>query len=354
MQVRKATLSALLLLCSIPLFIMSAAAQMNQFDMTGPDPGAGLSAGASISGTVLDYTNQPAVNVRMELHDLTRGTVVAMSVTNNAGVYQFANIRPGNYEVVAISGIRESREKVYVFGGTVALNLRFDAPPAGADVDGNHTVDVSDYKVPGKARDAVRKAEMALHDGDLRRMAHYVEKALALDPNYGHALMLRGLLELQDQHFEEARQDLEKSLQLDSGKAPTYFLLAAVYNQTKRYDDALLTTNAGLRLDPNAWQGYFENSKALLGKHQFLDALREVTRALERAPNLPMLHLIKGDAYAGLRDYANAITEMQSYISAVPKGELAEKVRGSIARMKTFAAREPVAPAVGNLMPPNP
>ncbi len=338
-----------LVLCFLMIFAMSAAAQIGAFE---PNVNAGLStlSEGSISGTIVDSTNQPAVNVRVELHDVVRGNVLQTVVTSSGGTYLIGNVPRGNYEVVATSGLNELRERVSVMGGTVAINLRFDAPLSGNNVSGGNTVSVSDYKVPEKARDALRKAQMALQNGKLQDVAQYTGKALAIYPQYGQALTLNGLLKLQSHNFDGARQDLEKSVQVDPGQALAYFLLAASYNEAKRYDDALRTTEAGLRLAPEAWQGYFETAKAMLGKNQFLAALQQVSKAIERAPNYPMLHLIKGDAYAGLKDYANAIVEMESYLSARPQGATAQEVRAAVAKMKSLASQAP--PAVGDLVPP--
>ncbi len=348
MQVYKVKLPGLVL-CFLMTFAMSATAQIAEFE---PNVNAGLStlSEGSINGTILDSSSQPASNVRVELHDAVRGNILQTVVTSSGGTYQLQNVPRGNYEVVAISGLNESRERVSVMGGTVAINLRFDAPLSGNNVGGTSTVSVSDYKVPDKARDALRKAQMALQSGKLQEVAQYTGKALAIYPQYGQALTLNGLLKLQSHNFDGARQDLEKSVQVDPGQALAYFLLAASYNEAQRYDDALRTTEAGLRLAPEAWQGYFETAKALLGKNQFLAALQQVSKAIDRAPSYPMLHLVKGDAYAGLKDYANAIVEMESYLSAKPQGATAQQVRAAVAKMKILVSQAPAA--VGDLVVP--
>jgi tetratricopeptide (TPR) repeat protein len=305
----------------------------------------------AISGMIVDSADVAMSNVRVELRDVSRGNVVASTWTNIAGQYQITGARRGEYEIVALNGLHEVRQRVSVLGGSTALNLRFH--DIRGDAAGNsqaNTVDVSAYKVPQNARKALRKAQDALPKGDFQRVAHYVAEALSIYPNYGEALTLNGFLKLQNHEIDDARQDLEKALQYNSGYPMTYFLLAATYNDADRFEDALRTANAGLKLAPNAWQGYFELSKASLAKSQFLESLRQASKALELGATIPVLHLVRGDAFAGLKDYDNAIAEMQSYLTGDPNGAVSVEVRSAIEKLRTLAAKTSTTPVVGSFV----
>ena len=337
------------LLISLLVFALGAAAQLNRFEAGPPDP-APWSAGA-ITGTIVDSADHPVPNARVELRNLSRGEVLAIGTTNLAGAYQIPNVPRGDYELVAFSGLTEVRERVSLFSGNIEQKLRFDAPVSGPG-SGANTVDVSDFKVPDKARNAFRKAQAALQNGNFQQVARYTSEALSIYPYYGEALAMSGLLKMQNHQNDAAREDLEKALKFDCSQPMTYFLLASSYSEAQRFDDALRAIGQGLRLAPNSWQGYFEMSKALLGKNEFSDAVRQATRALELHPGFPMPHLVMANAYVGLKDYSSAIAEMQSYLRADPKGTIVPQVRAAIERLKDIAQQVPAAPVVGDFIPP--
>lgn len=353
MHVRNRNLSPLLILTSLFLFAMSAVAQSGRFAAGSASPDMNFFSNGSISGTLVDSSGRPVPNARVELHSIDHGEVLAVVTTNYAGEYHISNVCRGEYEIIGLHGLTETRERVSVIVGNSFMNLRLQDDNSAANIDGVNTVTVNDFKVPDKARKALHKAQQAFQDRKYEDAARYVDQALSLYPGYSEALTLRGLLSLQNHRTDAAREDLEKALQLNSGHSITYFLLAAVYNDTRRFDDALRTLAEGVRIDPNAWQGHFEMSKALLGKNQFADALRQASKGLELNPTFHVLHLIKGDCFAGLKDYVNAITEMQAYLAAEPTGTLSSQVRATIAKLKALAPEpEQVPPVVGNLIAP--
>ncbi|HZU44881.1 MAG TPA: tetratricopeptide repeat protein [Terriglobales bacterium] len=351
MQVRNRTLSLLLTLISLLFVAFSAFAQGDRFAAGNGSPDMGFFSNGSISGTLVDGSGQPVPNARVELRSVLHGEVLAIATTNYAGEYHLNNVSRGDYEIIGLHGLAETRDRVSVMMGNSTINLRLQDDTSARNVEGTNTVSVNDYKVPDKARKALHKAQQAFEVRKYQNAARYIDEAISIFPGYAEALTLRGLLALQNHHTDAAQQDLEKALQLDAGHSITYFLLAAVYNETGHFDDALRTSNEGVRIAPNAWQAYFEMSKALLGKNQFGDALRQASKGLELNPGFAMLHVIKGDCFAGLKDYTNAISEMQAYLIAEPAGAVSSQVRATVARMRALLPPPtPAPPVVGNLV----
>src|SRR5262245_10517667 len=56
--------------------------------------------GANVSGTVTDPSGAVVPNTRVEARNLLTG-IVSSTLTNEAGVYAFATLNPGNYQVTA-------------------------------------------------------------------------------------------------------------------------------------------------------------------------------------------------------------------------------------------------------------
>ena len=275
----------------------------------------------SISGSARTADNKPAHDARVELLDVTTGQVVASGYTNQGGSFDFNNVANGSYEVSVVSGLDEARERVEVQGLGATVNLRF-SPSQGADAGNRSTVSIADFKVPGKARDALKKARAAVSKQQFDDASRYVEEALQLYPRYSEALTLRGILKLDGNKIAEACDDFDQAIKADNSNATAYFALGAAYNMSSRFDDALRTIDRGIALAPNTWQAYFEMGKAFLGKGSYDAAIRQLNKAEDTAPkSYPLIHLVKAHALLGLKDYAQAMAELQWYIEKAPKDD---------------------------------
>lgn len=356
MRLRNCIVVQISLLVSLFAFTLSSVGQTNQlnrYSSPGNDVGGGSEAG--ISGVIVDSGDHAMSNVQVALRDVSRGNVVGTTWTNIAGQYRISNVPRGEYEITALTGLNEVHERVSVLAASTTMNLRFANLKAAEAGDPNaNTVNLSEFKVPAKARKAFRKAESALPSGDYGRVSRYLAEALSIYPQYGEALTLNAFLKLQKHEFDSAREDLEKAVQYNSGYPITYFLLADSYNEGERFDDAARTAGQGIRLAPQAWQGYFEMSRASLGKSQFMEALRQASKAVELGGNFPLVHLLKGKAFVGMKDYESAIAEMKAYLNIDPNGEVSAQVRTTIDRLKELAAKTTTAPAVDSFVSTQP
>src|ERR1700685_1869229 len=61
----------------------------------------------SLTGTVLDPSDEPVANANVTLHDVGHNTRIAVS-TNAAGRYVFRSLSPGDYKVEIVSNGFES------------------------------------------------------------------------------------------------------------------------------------------------------------------------------------------------------------------------------------------------------
>jgi hypothetical protein len=78
-------------------------------------------ATGEVSGTV-SGPGGPLADLRVNIIDIDRGTVVGTSTTSTSGAYSVANLPPGNYtvQVVSPTGAVLNTRNVLVAGGTVA------------------------------------------------------------------------------------------------------------------------------------------------------------------------------------------------------------------------------------------
>lgn len=325
MSLRASLLSAFICIA------IASAAQINDIrGMNSPDNG-------SISGSVRTIDNRPVSNARIELRSLDRMATVSGTATNEGGMFHLFNVPLGSYEVVAISGVDEARDRVQV--NTIAeaqVSLRMNAPVA--EHGSSATVSVAQYKVPEKARKEFAKAQELMNKNKLAESREKVDRALSIYPQFADALTLRGILKLADGKADDGIADLQQAIQIDPSYALAYMAMGAAFNSISKYADAIRTLERGVSLQPNAWQSYFELAKANMGLGDYKTALKFASRASQMTKEYPPIHLVKAHALLGLREYGNAISELETFLSASPTGPNADNARQTLDKAKAFVA----------------
>ncbi len=215
----------------------------------------------NVTGTIHSLDNKPLQDVKIELHDLSNGGMVDSVYTNASGTFEFPQVRSGSYEVVAISGLNETKERIEINSIPVMVNMRL--PVTNKPTDGNNinVVSVAEYKVPEKARKEMRKAEVA------------------------------------------------------------YVGMGAALNAAKKFDEAIRTLERAQSLMPNAWQTYYEMGKSFLGKASYQEAVRQFDKAESLVPQeFALVHLARGSALVGLQQYPEALVELEIFLKKEPQG----------------------------------
>jgi len=329
-----------LLFCTLLLASLAAVAQAGMM-AHGPggfadDHMTGM--GSTLSGSVLTVGNRPVQDARVEVRRLGTLQVVASGYTLPGGSFEFFNVPRGQYEVVVTAGLQEARERVDLMGSNLNVDLRVGGP-VQAGGSGN-TVSVAELKIPNNARNAFHKAEEALRKHKIADARQHVDKALKIAPKYAAALTFRGILDLSENHLQQASTECEQAIQDDSSYGMAYVVLGATYNVMARFDDAVRTLDHGLALLPNSWQAHFEMAKALLAKEQYAESLRQINRAAGLVPaTYAPIHLVRAHALLGLRDYSEAITELEQYLGRDPQGVDAANARQMLDQVRAFTAR---------------
>lgn len=275
-----------------------------------------------VSGTLRNGNGQPLSDARVELRSMRTGALVASGYTNSAGGFELANVPSGLYEIVAISGLSEVRERIN-FPSAVNVNLIVpNAPSVAEDAGGSHTVSVAQFQVPKKARELFKKAQAAARKQKPDEESKYLAEALEVYPDFADALTLRGITKLDSNQIPGATADLEKAIHCDGSYALAYLVLGAAYNMASRFDDALRSSDHGVSLMPTAWQGYFEMAKSYIGKADYEKALRQLDKAVSLGPpNYAPIHLVKAHALLALKNYSEAMLELQAFLDHAPKGD---------------------------------
>lgn len=308
-----------------------------------PDsPEMGTTIPGSLEGEVRSGDNRPVSNARVELVDPSTGSSVASTYTGPLGNFEFRGIRRGSYEIMASSGVYDTREQVEVMGPSMMVTLRMlnlrQTDTSTTSVGGRHTVSVNALKVPDKAREELEKARKEMEKQRMPESLKHVENALTIAPNFAEALTLRGIIEVASNQGEQARKDLQQAINQDPSYGLSYVVMGASLTDEAKYAEAVRPLSRALELMPASWQAHFEMSRALLGTGDFQHALKEATRAEDMMGNFPPIHLVRAHALLGCKDYSNAITEYEAYLSKDSTGPQAEKAREALDEARSFAA----------------
>jgi len=195
---------------------------------------------------------------------------------------------------------------------------------------------------------ARRKPPSSLDAWDLlmRALSHYwrvtredhmvaqamLEKAIAIDPNYGQALSVLATSYMFGVHLGWA--DLSKvapvaeraaalAVQLDHEDAWAHTALGSVYFSTRRLDDALSEFETAVRLNSNFClaQGYYALALSYAGRSE--DAFEAAQRAIRLSPRDPSLAI-----YYGIAGYARFMA--RRYDEAIALAREAIRHRGDL------------------------
>jgi tetratricopeptide (TPR) repeat protein len=319
-------------------FTLTSLAQRDPFSSQRPFQGAGQDMFNSLAGTVVTADNKPVKDAHVELRG-SNGSAVSSAYTNSSGMFEFPQVSPGTYDIVATSGVEQAQERIEVGRIPFNVSLRLPVTSSARDGNGSNSVSVAQYKVPQKAREALKKAQEATAKEKNDEAQKQLAKALEIYPKYADALTLRAILKMGTKDLPDAVADLQQAITDDENCALAYLVMGAIFNTESKFDDAIRSLQRGEALSPNSWQGYFEMGKALVGKAQYEPALRQLDRAQTLVPkDYPSIHLVKAHAMLALNDYSDAMTELQAYLTIEPQGPNTQEAQKMLAQARAFAA----------------
>ena len=170
-----------------------------------------------------------------------------------------------------------------------------------------------------------------------------LEQAIAIDPNYGHALSLSATNHMFGVHLgwtdlasaaPAAERAALAAIAADSEDAWAHTALGSVYFSTRRLDGSLAEFELALQLNPNfsLAQGYYALALCYSGRWQ--DAYTAAQRAIRQSPRDPSSAI-----YHGVAAYAQFVGK--NYSEAIALAREATRQRGDLTgayRVLTVAA----------------
>jgi tetratricopeptide (TPR) repeat protein len=118
----------------------------------------------------------------------------------------------------------------------------------------------------------------------------FYRAALAKKPNNALVYNKLGIVELQMQHYKQARKDFEKAIRMDRTLASTYNNLGAVYYGEKKYGAAIKQYKKAIKLEPGVATFYSNIGAAYFARKKFEPAGINYAKALELDPEILERH----------------------------------------------------------------
>jgi cellulose synthase operon protein C len=113
-----------------------------------------------------------------------------------------------------------------------------------------------------------------------------VDKALATNPNYVRALVLKAWLQLEDEKFDEATKTVERALAINVNSVEARAIRASMFFLSDKKADFEAETKRVLTINPKAGI-YFETlGHFSVNNRRYADAVDYYRRAVELSPNL--------------------------------------------------------------------
>jgi hypothetical protein len=322
-----------LLLLSSRLLCSAPSAAQQRTPLSQPDIGERPVRGFSVSGMVSEAASHARLDgVRLELHT-PGGPAVGVVFSSGNGTFQFNNIPPGSYTLVADQvGYQTFNQQLEVndssvFGVQVDLLKTPDgsAPPN----KGAATISARELAIPRKAHDDMGKGLALLYGkSDYQGSLKPFEKAVQEYPDYYEAYAQMGVAYMKLADAGNAEKSFRKSMEVSQDRyAEAYVGLAELFLSAKRFADAEPLARKAAEIDSNSWQADSQLARALLELHRPAEAETSAAAAVKLKPDNPGLYLMLANIHIQLQNGHALLDDLNQYLKLAPTGPYAEQAR---------------------------
>ncbi len=166
--------------------------------------------------------------------------------------------------------------------------------------------------------------------GELKPAIEDLDRALALDPDYAAALLLRGIAWSALGEERRAIADLNHALALDGNNTLAYVHRGIAYRKLKDDERAMEDFDYALGLDPHLDEVSLLRSLTYGRFNERRRGLETFDHALERNPNDAQTLIVRGMAHCALGEYERAIKDLDRALALNPHDALAAAGRGHV------------------------
>jgi tetratricopeptide (TPR) repeat protein len=283
-----------------------------------------------------------SASVKITLQTLRE--TVAVVFTENQGQFEFAELRPGNYQLEVDPTDRQqfdvSTESVQVFKGmpsVVALTLKEKkAAETKRSTDAKTVSAIAlGREIPANARKEFDKASKFSREGKTEEAIYHLRRAIALYPDFVMAHNDLGTQLLGQGKLDEAAQELRTAINLDPTSFNPILNLGIVLTQQQRFSEAVDLFGKALSIEPGSPAARLYSGICLMALAKFEAAEKDLKTAYELGGaqySLANFHLGQLYMNRGARDLA--LNSFELYLKDIPSSTNADQVRKLIAMLR--------------------
>ena len=194
--------------------------------------------------------------------------------------------------------------------------------------------------VPAPARKAFEQGGEAMRQQHWQESRALFESAIRQYPQYDLAYNGLGMVEVELNEMDAARESFCKAVHLNPDFPAAYRTLARISFAQRNYEEANTLLVKSLEGEPlNVW-ALSSASNAELLIHKYSDAIAHVRKA-HSVPHqgLAGVHIVAALALEATQQPLEAMKEYQLYLDADSKGRDADRARKAITRLSESAAK---------------
>jgi len=303
--------------------------------------GSPVAAQFIVSGSVVYEQNQQAADrvvvvlrnfTDMAINQTTTDTLGQFSFSVPRGVYYLSIRHAGHMDV-------NHRVEVGVFS-TQGIMLSLRRLPGKKDSVATGPPLPAEYlKIPADARKEYEQGmKLFQQDGKLAEGLARLRKATDLHPQFALAHYGTGLVLLDLDRLEEARDSFERAIAHNEKLVPAYFPLGAILNQQRKFVEAEKLLRRGIEIKEDIWQLHFEFGRAVGYQGRWEVAEKSALRAAELNAAAPKVQLLLANIYFELGKDELALAAAEEFLRLAPTDPLAPQIK---ARVEEMRARPP-------------
>lgn len=170
------------------------------------------------------------------------------------------------------------------------------------------------------------------HNGNKTRAREYFEKSTRINNTFGPAYYNLALLEMDENHFQQALETLYESERCRPGHIPTLTSIAYTLTRLGLNNEAISYFRHATKLDPDNANLHFELAKSCLTCRLDSEAIDELRKAIAINPGHADARAKLADVFESNNRIDDALSEAEQVLSTSPGNPLANLVTARIER----------------------
>ncbi len=298
------------------------------------------SESATLRVRVLNHRTEAVLDqVRVELVRFP-SEVVNSGFTDSSGGLEFDAVEPGSYLLRAFkSGFQfaETRVDIGTRDRMAEASIAME-PEDQASGSSGGKVSARTLSLPPAAVENFQKGLDYLQDKkNARQSLEFLQKAIALSPDYYEAYFLEGMAYMQLNSTKQAETAFRKTLELKPDFINAYYPLAMVLFGQKRYDEEEQLVQEAMKQNADGWQWPFELARCSALRGHWDKALEYGHMASQKPAAPSKVHLLMGDLYSNTGHIPEAISEFEQFVRMDPQSTYMPKVEKALASLRAAA-----------------